>query len=137
MAHVRPFSTSTLRDLSNGIKHTFDIYTSRPFQRYKENLKVGCFDLCNQALKSWKSRRIPSSHFWECVTLILTLASKWGCDIIYLSFLKNLMLRKVNIIYIAKSPFCPILVVTRKKKEGEVVNTYNAHLYIYFQNTCY
>jgi hypothetical protein len=24
-----------------------DIYTSRPFQKYKENLKARCFDLCN------------------------------------------------------------------------------------------
>jgi len=29
----------------------FDIYASRPFQRYKEHLKAGCFDLCNRALK--------------------------------------------------------------------------------------
>jgi hypothetical protein len=25
----------------------FDIYTSRPFQRYKEHLKARCFDTCN------------------------------------------------------------------------------------------
>jgi len=29
----------------------FDIYTSMPFQRYKEHLKARCFDLCNWALK--------------------------------------------------------------------------------------
>jgi hypothetical protein len=44
----------------------FDIYTSRPFQRYKEHLKEKCFDLCNWALKLQESRRTPSSHFWEC-----------------------------------------------------------------------
>jgi hypothetical protein len=49
----------------------FDIYTSRPFQRYKEHVKARCFDLCNRALKLQESR----------VSLILTLASKWGCNI--------------------------------------------------------
>jgi hypothetical protein len=44
----------------------FDIYTSRTFQRYKENLKARCLDSYNQALKFWESRRTPSSHFWEC-----------------------------------------------------------------------
>jgi len=44
----------------------FDIYTSRPFQPHKENLKARCFDPCNRTLKFWESRRIPSSHFWEC-----------------------------------------------------------------------
>ncbi len=43
-----------------------DIYTSRPFQRYKEHFNASCFDLCNQALSFQKSRRTPSSHFWEC-----------------------------------------------------------------------
>jgi hypothetical protein len=47
-------------------KVIFDIYTSRPFQQYKEHLKARCFDLCNRALKFWESRRTPSSHFWEC-----------------------------------------------------------------------
>jgi hypothetical protein len=31
-------------------KAILDIYTSRPFQRYKEHLNARCFDLCNQAL---------------------------------------------------------------------------------------
>jgi hypothetical protein len=44
----------------------FDIYTSRPFQRYKEHFKARCFDLCNRALKLWESRTTPSSHFWDC-----------------------------------------------------------------------
>jgi len=44
----------------------FDIYTSRPFQRYKKHFKARCFDLCNRALKLRESRRTPSSHFWEC-----------------------------------------------------------------------
>jgi hypothetical protein len=44
----------------------FDIYTSSPFQQYKEHLKVRCFDFCDQALKLRESWRTPSSHFWEC-----------------------------------------------------------------------
>jgi len=44
----------------------FDIFTSRPFQRYKEHLKARFFDPCNRALKFRESRRTPSSHFWEC-----------------------------------------------------------------------
>jgi hypothetical protein len=44
----------------------FDIYTSRPFQKYKEHLNAKCFDPCNQALSFRKSQRTPSSHFWEC-----------------------------------------------------------------------
>ncbi len=47
-------------------KAILDIYTSRPFQRYKEHLKARCFALCCQALKLRESRRTPSSHFWEC-----------------------------------------------------------------------
>jgi hypothetical protein len=41
----------------------FDIYTSRPFQRYKEHFKARCFSLCCRALKLWESQRTPSSHF--------------------------------------------------------------------------
>ncbi len=47
-------------------KAIFDIYTSRPFQWYKEHLKVRCFDPYNWALKFWESQRTPSSHFWKC-----------------------------------------------------------------------
>ncbi len=43
-----------------------DIYTSRPFQRYKEHIKARCFDPCNQALSFRESRRTPKSHFREC-----------------------------------------------------------------------
>jgi len=43
----------------------FDIYTSRPFQRYKEPLKAKCFSLCCRALKLCESRRTSNSHFWE------------------------------------------------------------------------
>ncbi len=43
-----------------------DIYTSKPFQRYKEHLNMRCFDPCNKALNFWESKRTPSSHFWEC-----------------------------------------------------------------------
>ncbi len=52
---------------SNGsCEAILDIYTSRPFQRYKEHLKARCFDPCNSALSFRESRRTPSFHFWEC-----------------------------------------------------------------------
>jgi len=54
------------RCLNGWCKAIFDIYTSRPFQQYKEHLKTRCFDLYNRTLKLWESRRTPSSHFWEC-----------------------------------------------------------------------
>jgi hypothetical protein len=44
----------------------FHIYTSSPFQRYKELFKARCFDFCNRALKLQESWRTLSSHFWEC-----------------------------------------------------------------------
>jgi hypothetical protein len=47
-------------------KAILDIYTSRPFQRYKEHFNARCFGPWNQALSFWESRRTPSSHFWEC-----------------------------------------------------------------------
>ncbi len=40
----------------------FDIYTSRPFQRYKKHFKARCFAFCCWALKLRESRRIPSSQ---------------------------------------------------------------------------
>ncbi len=40
-----------------------DIYTSRPFQRYKERLNPRCFDPCNCAMSFRESRRTPKSHF--------------------------------------------------------------------------
>jgi hypothetical protein len=43
-----------------------DIYTSRPFQRYKKHLRVRCFDPCNWTLNFWESRRTLKSHFREC-----------------------------------------------------------------------
>jgi len=57
----------------------FDIYTSRPFQRYKEHSKARCFALYCWALKlrSPGGFQIPT---FGSVSLILTLASKWGCD---------------------------------------------------------
>jgi hypothetical protein len=54
------------RCLNGSCEAIFDIYTSKPFQRYKEHLKARCFELYNRALKLWESRRTPSSHFWEC-----------------------------------------------------------------------
>jgi len=44
----------------------FNIYTSRPFQLYKEHLKARCFAFYCRALKLRESRRTPNSHFWEC-----------------------------------------------------------------------
>ncbi len=43
-----------------------DIYTSRPFQQYKEIFNVRFFDPCNHALSFRESRRTPKSHFREC-----------------------------------------------------------------------
>jgi hypothetical protein len=43
-----------------------DIYTSRPFQPYKEHLKTRCFDPLNRALSFRESRRTLKSHFREC-----------------------------------------------------------------------
>ncbi len=43
-----------------------DIYTSRPFQRYKKHLNARCFDPCNRLLGFRESRRTPNSHFREC-----------------------------------------------------------------------
>jgi hypothetical protein len=57
----------------------FDIYASRPFQRYKEQIKARCFDPCNLVLKFLKSRRTPKSPFQECECHPHT-PSKWGCD---------------------------------------------------------
>ncbi len=56
-----------------------DIYTSRPFQRYKEHLKARCFNPCNRALSFWESQRTPSPIFGS-VNGDLALPSKWGCD---------------------------------------------------------
>jgi hypothetical protein len=57
----------------------FDIYDSRPFQRYKKHLKVRCFDPCNRVLSFQESRRTFKSPFRECECHPHTL-SKWGCD---------------------------------------------------------
>jgi hypothetical protein len=56
-----------------------DIYTSRPFQRYKEHLKARCFDPCNRTL-SFGSPRGLSSPIFGSVSDDLTLPSMWGCD---------------------------------------------------------
>ncbi len=47
-------------------KAILGIYTSRPFQRYKEHLKARCFDPCNRTLNFQESRRTFKSHFREC-----------------------------------------------------------------------
>jgi hypothetical protein len=43
-----------------------DIYTSRPFQWYREHFNARCFDPCDWVLNFWESRRTPKSHFREC-----------------------------------------------------------------------
>jgi hypothetical protein len=35
------------RCLNGPCETIFNIYTLRPFQRYKEHLKARCFDFCN------------------------------------------------------------------------------------------
>ncbi len=45
-------------------KAILDIYTSRPFQRYKEHFNAKCFDPCNRALSFQESQRIPFSRVW-------------------------------------------------------------------------
>jgi hypothetical protein len=57
MAHARPFSTSTLQDLSNGIRNTS---------------KQG---VLTPTIKLWNLVQVPT---FRSVNLILTLASKWG-----------------------------------------------------------
>jgi len=65
---------------SNGsCEANLNIYTSRPFQRYKKHLNARCFDPCNRILNFQESRRTPKSHFQECLG-DLTLPSKWGCN---------------------------------------------------------
>jgi len=43
-----------------------DIYTSRPFQWYKERLNARCFDPWNRVLSFRESWRTLKSHFREC-----------------------------------------------------------------------
>jgi hypothetical protein len=57
----------------------FDIYTLRPFQRYKEHLNTRCFA---PTIKFWvfdspRGLQVPT---FGSVNFILTLASKWGCN---------------------------------------------------------
>ncbi len=47
-------------------KAILNIYTSRPFQWHKEHSNERRFDPWNRALNFWKSRKTPTSHFWEC-----------------------------------------------------------------------
>jgi hypothetical protein len=54
------------RCLNDSCEEILDIYTSRPFQRYKKHLNVRCFDPCNWVLSFRESRRTPKSHFREC-----------------------------------------------------------------------
>jgi hypothetical protein len=72
----------------------FDIYTSRPFQWYKEHIKARCFDPWNWVLNFWDSRRTPKSPFRECECHLHT-PSKWGCD----TFLKQSTLDSYRLYY--------------------------------------
>ncbi len=51
---------------NDSCKAILDIYTSRPFQRYKEHFNARCFDPCNWVLRFQESRRTPKSQFREC-----------------------------------------------------------------------
>ncbi len=56
-----------------------DIYTSRPFQWYKEHFNARCFDPYNGILSFQESRGAPKSHFRECEWRPHT-SFKGGCD---------------------------------------------------------
>ncbi len=60
-------------------KAILDIYTSRPFQRYKEHLKARCFSSTIEVRSYGSPEGLPIPTFGS-VSLLLTLASKWGCD---------------------------------------------------------
>jgi len=62
MAHVRPFSTSTLQGLSNSIKNI---------------LRQGFFTSTIELWNCGSPIQVPT---FGNANLILTLASKWGCD---------------------------------------------------------
>jgi hypothetical protein len=57
---------SCCKSPNDSCKAILDIYTSRPFQRYKKHLNARCFDPCNRVLNFQESQRIPKSHFREC-----------------------------------------------------------------------
>jgi hypothetical protein len=51
---------------NDSCKAIFDIYTSIPFQWYKEHPNARCFDPWTWALSFRESRETPTSHFREC-----------------------------------------------------------------------
>jgi hypothetical protein len=65
MAHAKPFSTSTLQDLFNGIKNTS-----------RRGVLPSVVELGSSG--SPGGLQVPT---FGSVSLILTLAPKWGCDI--------------------------------------------------------
>jgi hypothetical protein len=79
------------RCLNGSCKAILDIYTLKPFQRYKEHFKGRCFDPYNQTLNLWESRGTPKSPFQECECHPHT-PSKWGCDINWPTFSKKWLL---------------------------------------------
>jgi hypothetical protein len=67
----------------------FDIHTSRPFQRCKEQLKERCFAFCYWVLKLQESWRTPNFHFWECefhphTCLKVGLRQVWRMSVMHL-----------------------------------------------------
>jgi hypothetical protein len=64
MADARPFSTFTLQDLSNGIRNTSGQGVLTP------EIELSSF-------RSPRGLQVPT---FGSASLILTLASKWGCD---------------------------------------------------------
>jgi hypothetical protein len=68
MAHARPFSTSTLQGFSNGTKNIS-----------RQGVLISAIEL-------WSCGSLGGLQVltFGSVNLILTLAPKWGCDIVYL-----------------------------------------------------
>ncbi len=64
MAYAKPFSTSTLQGLSNGIKNTS-----------RRGVLISTIELWSYG--SPRGLQVPT---FGSVSFILTLASKWGCD---------------------------------------------------------
>ncbi len=74
-------------------KAILNIYTSRPFQRYKERFNARCFDPYNRALNVSESWRTPKSHFREC---------EWRPHTSFKVGLRQLKLSNVRYLYLIK-----------------------------------
>ncbi len=88
-------------------KAILDIYTLRPFQRYKEHLKARCFDPCNRALKFWESRRTLESHFRDCewrphISFKVGLRQWWSPKLVGKCFYKSTSRQNASCIFRSK-----------------------------------